>query len=165
METGRYIILLGTNLGNRLEALKTAEKLISEEIGPVEISSQVYETAAWGNTDQSAFLNKVISGKSGLKPDEVVSRALLIEEQMGRVRKEKWEPRKIDIDLLFFEDQVISTPDLTIPHPRLHLRRFTLAPLSDIFPDFSHPVLGKTISQLLAEVNDPLPVNLFSEYQ
>jgi 2-amino-4-hydroxy-6-hydroxymethyldihydropteridine diphosphokinase len=161
-DSRNYIILLGTNTGDRLMALKTAEERIQREIGPVVVSSAIYETAPWGKTDQHSFLNKVISGYTKLDPVHVVRASLAIEESMGRKRRVKWEPRTIDIDLLFLDDQVVTADEVTIPHPMLHLRRFTLVPLFDIFPDFRHPVLDKTIAQLLAEVEDTLPVKPFN---
>lgn len=159
---GRYIILLGANTGDRFKSIKTAESFIDAEIGPIDIFSPVYETAPWGKTDQHAFLNRVVSGLTASDPAEIVSKSLAIEEKMGRKRMIKWEPRIIDIDLLFMDDQVLNSALVTVPHPMLHLRRFTLVPLFDIFPEFRHPVSGKTVRQLLEEVEDPLTVQPFT---
>lgn len=159
----RYIILLGTNLGDRLAQLNSACTFVSERVGRVEIKSSVYETDAWGFEEQPAFLNQVISGMTAFSPEELISELLSIERDMGRVREGKWQPRLIDIDLLFLDDLHISTEKLELPHPMLHKRRFTLLPLSEIFPDFRHPVLRHTVSELLSLLDDPLEVRLYQK--
>jgi 2-amino-4-hydroxy-6-hydroxymethyldihydropteridine diphosphokinase len=159
----RFIILLGSNLGDRLLELETARRLINERIGVVDRSSSVFETEAWGNTNQAAFLNRVVSGRTPKNPHQVMQYALAIEEEMGRFREKKWAPRSIDIDLLFLDDQVITSPELTLPHPLLHQRKFTLVPLCEIFPDFRHPVLNLSMTELLAGLSDPLAVRIFPD--
>jgi 2-amino-4-hydroxy-6-hydroxymethyldihydropteridine diphosphokinase len=156
----RYIILLGSNVGDRMEELRLATEQISECIGVPDALSSVYETAAWGKTDQGPFLNCVVSGLTILDAFSVLKEALTAERKRGRIRGEKWSPRVIDIDLLFLGEQCMDSPELVLPHPMLHLRRFTLVPLCEIFPEFRHPVLGRTIRELLDTVEDPLPVHL-----
>ena len=147
-------ILLGTNLGDRLHLLDAAAKLIEAEIGSFIRISSIYETAPWGVLDQPSFLNQVIGLKTHLTPIEVLQVSLAIEHRLGRIRHEKWGARLIDIDMLYFEQEIIHTVDLTLPHPRLHERRFTLAPLAEIAPEFIHPILQKTNAQLLALCTD-----------
>ena len=154
-------LLIGGNLGNREENLRRAADSIATKVGAVVQASSIYETEAWGIQDQPAFLNQVLAVKTNLDPGQVLQAILAIEEEMGRKRKEKFGPRTIDIDILFFGNLVAKQTDLTIPHPQLHLRRFTLEPLNEIAPGLVHPVLQKTISQLLEESNDPLVVKKF----
>lgn len=148
-------------MGERLKELELARKRIGEQIGNLEVSSSIFETAAWGNTDQSPFLNQVVSGFTGKSAQEIMTEALAIEHEMGRFREKKWAPRTIDIDLLFLDDQVISSPLVTLPHPLLHERKFTLVPLCEIFPDFRHPVLKLSMTELLTKLSDPLDVRVF----
>ena len=154
-------LLIGGNLGNREQNLRRATDSIDAKLGTVVQASSIYETEAWGMQDQPAFLNQVLLVETKLDPMQVLLAILSIEEEMGRKRKEKFGPRTIDIDILFFGNVVAKQTDLTIPHPQLHLRRFTLEPLNEIAPGFVHPVLLKTISQLLDESTDPLVVKKF----
>jgi 2-amino-4-hydroxy-6-hydroxymethyldihydropteridine diphosphokinase len=154
-------LLTGGNIGDRAASLAEAEKAIREYCGRVTSLSPVYETAAWGRKDQSAFLNQAICLETRLTADELLAAVLAIEQEMGRVRKEKNGPRLIDIDILFFNAAIIHHPGLTIPHPYIHERRFALQCVYDIAPDFIHPVFHKTITELLAECGDPLEVNKF----
>ena len=151
-------LLIGGNLGNREKNLEKARQLIAAEAGQVGKSSSLYETEAWGIQDQPPFLNQVLLVWTKLDPRQLLSTILDIEHQMGRERFEKFGPRSIDIDILFFNEEIIDEPGLTIPHPQLHLRRFTLQPLQELAPSFIHPVLNKSVSDLLAECPDPLAV-------
>ena len=153
---------LGTNLGDRLLNLTTAEGLIYFKLGPILEKSRTYETDAWGKTDQAAFLNKVIKISTALPPEQLLREIHEIEAFMGRERKERWGPRLIDIDILYYHREVIDTPDLTIPHPRLQDRKFVLIPLSDFAPDLLHPVLGKDTGALLRECRDTTEVRLYN---
>jgi 2-amino-4-hydroxy-6-hydroxymethyldihydropteridine diphosphokinase len=156
-------LLLGGNLGNRTLYLQQARKRIAAQVGPVMRSSSLYETAAWGNTDQPSFLNQVLEVQTELMPEEVLQRINAIEQELGRIRQEHWGSRVIDIDVLFYDDLVLQTQRLTIPHPQLHLRRFTLLPLVEVAPGLVHPVLGKSIAQLLEACEDKLEVQEFKE--
>ena len=151
-------LLLGSNLGKPTENLVSAKRLIAHRIGPLGRESSVYRSAPWGNVNQPEFLNQVIVAKTMLSPSESLRVVLEIELLMGRVRQVKWGPRLIDIDILFYDDQIVQSDDLTIPHPAMHQRRFTLTPLAEIAPQLMHPVLNKTMLQLLAECDDELTV-------
>ena len=151
-------LLIGGNLGNRQKNLEKAGQLITAKAGQVGKSSSLCETEAWGIRDQPAFLNQVIFLFTKLDPRQLLSTILDIEHQMGRERTQKFGPRAIDIDILFYNDAIIDEPGLTIPHPQLHLRKFTLEPLYEIAPSFIHPVLNKSISDLLEDCPDPLAV-------
>ena len=152
-------ILLGSNLGESKNHISDAISEIASDVGLVTAQSSLYQTAAWGKTDQPDFLNQVIEVKTELEPIRLLESVLLIEKKLGRERYEKWGSRIIDIDILFYDNQIVSLPNLTIPHPFLHVRRFTLLPLNEINSDFMHPVFKKTISQLLFDLDD----NLFVE--
>jgi 2-amino-4-hydroxy-6-hydroxymethyldihydropteridine diphosphokinase len=122
-------------------------------------ASSIYETAAWGKNDQPAFLNQVLEIETALSPPQLLKTILAIEENIGRVRQEKYGPRIIDIDILLFNDEVLHLPMLKIPHPQLQNRRFVLVPLAEIAPDLIHPVFKKTIAELLAICPDKLEVS------
>ncbi|UKJ06381.1 2-amino-4-hydroxy-6-hydroxymethyldihydropteridine diphosphokinase [Solitalea lacus] len=152
-------ILLGGNLGNRKENLEKAIKLINERVGGIEKCSSLFQTAAWGKTDQPDFLNQAI--KVNPKKSDVsviLSDLLLIEQELGRKRIEHWGARVIDIDILLFGNEIVNTQRLTIPHPQLPNRRFALIPLNEIASDVIHPVFHKTIANLLLECKDGLEV-------
>ena len=156
--TNKVYLLLGTNLGDRSKNLLVARDLLQITVGKIVQRSFTYETAAWGKTDQPNFLNEVVELSTLLTPQELLSGIHAIEEGMGRHREVKWGPRVIDIDVLFYSDCIIETETLVVPHPALHLRRFTLAPLADVAHDFIHPVFQKTVAQLFSQCDDPLPV-------
>ena len=141
-------------MGNSAEHLHAARQNIRHKLGIVTNASSMYKTAPWGNTNQQDFLNQVLELQTEVTPENVLETILQIEQEMGRTRLYKWEPRIIDIDILFASDVVMQTPELAIPHPLLHERRFTLVPLCEIAPEFIHPVLHKTIRQLLDVCND-----------
>lgn len=149
---------LGSNLGNRETNLLEARKLTEQKIGKIEDKSSLYLTQSWGKADQPDFINQVIKVTSDLKPSKVLEEILLIEKQLGRERKEKWGSRTIDIDILFYDDVCMNETDLTIPHPYLHQRRFTLEPLMELVPGLKHPVLNQTITQLYENLADNLEV-------
>lgn len=158
----RAYLLTGGNMGNRTANLQAAERLVNEMAGKVVGRSSLYETKAWGNTEQPDFLNQVLVIDTPLPAAELMARLMEIEQEMGRMRHEKYGPRLIDIDILFYNEDIIKTPHLTIPHPRLHLRNFTLEPLFELAPHLVHPVFGKTIAQLFNESPDTLNVKKFS---
>ncbi len=155
-------LLLGSNMGNRTDSLRAARDFIEDRIGQIEKYSPIYETAAWGKVDQPAFLNQVIAVNSKiLDPQIVLTEILAIEKNLGRIRDEKWGQRIIDIDILFFGDLILEDNNLIIPHPQLQNRMFTLAPLKDLAPNFVHPVLHLTISQLIKICKDNLLVRKY----
>jgi 2-amino-4-hydroxy-6-hydroxymethyldihydropteridine diphosphokinase len=154
----RAILSLGSNVGDRLQHLNDAKKQLVNNGCTVLKESSVYETEAWGNKEQAAFYNEVIQVETEKSAQELMSLLLDIEKSLGRIRKEKWEPRTIDIDILFFNDDIIHKEHLSIPHPHLHERRFVLIPLHEILPNLIHPVFKKTISELLRDLKDSLQV-------
>lgn len=156
-------LLIGGNLGNREDNLSTAIKLIEEHCGTLAKSSSIYETAAWGMTEQPTFLNRALEISTSFNARQLLRKILKIEKMMGRVRNEKLGPRTIDIDILLYENDVHDLPFLKIPHPELHNRRFALVPLAEINPELQHPVLKKTIAELLEECPDNLEVKKITD--
>ncbi len=151
-------ILLGGNIGKVAKQMDQATDLINKGVGKVVRQSADYQTAAWGKNDQPDFLNRVLIVGTKLNADDLLKSCLAIENKMGRQRTYKNAPRIIDIDILFFNKEIVNKNDLQIPHPYLHQRRFTLVPLNELSPGFKHPKTGKTIHQLLLECEDTLTV-------
>ncbi|HLO90209.1 MAG TPA: 2-amino-4-hydroxy-6-hydroxymethyldihydropteridine diphosphokinase [Lentimicrobium sp.] len=150
-------LLLGSSLGSRELYLHDAKNIISEKVGEVVQSSSLYETAPWGSSDTTPFLNQVIQIQTQLLPEKLLSTLLEIEKALGRTRGNiRNEPRTIDIDILYYGDLVINQQNLTIPHERLHQRRFVLTPLAEIAPELLHPVLKMTNARLLEICEDTL---------
>jgi len=154
----RIYLLLGSNMGNSRQQLITAIKLINKKIGKVTRQSNLYVTAAWGNTNQPDFLNQVIVVESKLAAVQTMQTILGIEEEMGRIRTVKNAPRIIDIDILFYNKDVIEEKILSVPHPQIPNRRFVLIPLNELSPNFKHPVFQQSIHHLLKICKDPLNV-------
>lgn len=151
-------LITGGNLGHKLYHLAQAKAYIELRIGPVLQSSEIYETQSWGIEEQPSFLNQVLKVATQLEPEELLREILEIEIQMGRKREKKWASRVIDIDILFFNQEIIEQKGLSIPHPQIPYRNFVLIPMAEIAPDFVHPILNKTIFELLKESTDTLKV-------
>lgn len=154
----KIFLLLGSNLGDRENYIRQARDLINQQIGFVELCSSLYETAAWGKTNQPNFLNQVIRLRSGMTALKLLKSIWSIEDDLNRTREERWGARTIDIDILFYGSEIINLPELIIPHKLLQERRFVLMPLDEIASDMNHPVLQKTIHQLLLDLIDDLSV-------
>jgi 2-amino-4-hydroxy-6-hydroxymethyldihydropteridine diphosphokinase len=157
-------LLIGGNLGDRWQNLADCRDLLESQIGEVDMQSRIYETAAWGKVDQNDFLNQVLVIRTMLDPQSVLKKIHSIEQYLGRVRHEHWGERLIDIDILFYNDDIVNSPLLKIPHPQIPFRKFTLTPLMEIAPELVHPLLHKTIWQLYQNCNDKLPVSEYVEY-
>ena len=153
-------LLLGSNLGDSSEVLRRPIFEIEKSIGSLLRSSGVYKTKAWGIENQPDFLNQVLEVESNLNPESMLKEINAIEKRLGRVRYEKWHERVIDIDILYFGNHIINTADLQVPHPENQNRKFVLAPMREIAPDFVHPILGQTQIELLKSSKDPLSVDL-----
>lgn len=151
-------LLLGSNQGDTAQNLASAAENIETQAGEIKLRSSLYRSAAWGMEQQPDFINQVLEIASTKTADDLLKILLEIEEGMGRVRTLRWGPRIIDIDLLFYGDEVWDTTQLRLPHPAIAQRRFTLVPLAEIAPGLVHPILKKSVSQLLDECNDPLIV-------
>jgi len=146
-------ISIGSNLGDRISTCREAIKKMAELCDIVEISS-LYETEPVGKEDQPNFINCAVKTRTDLSPQELLERLNSIEDTLGRVRDEKWGPRTIDLDIIFYYDLVINEKDLIIPHPRAHLRRFVLEPICEIAPDYRHPVLNQAVGALIKKCED-----------
>lgn len=151
-------LLLGSNLGNKKQHINQAGEGIKKEIGEITAGSALYKTAPWGKTDQPDFINQAIKVATFLTPQQVLDQIFHIEKSLGRERTAHWGSRVIDIDILFYGNEVVNDPRLTIPHPHLHNRAFALLPLLEIAPEFIHPVFKQSIRQLRTKLSDNLSV-------
>ncbi|MCF8230764.1 MAG: 2-amino-4-hydroxy-6-hydroxymethyldihydropteridine diphosphokinase [Bacteroidales bacterium] len=165
-------LLLGSNLGDREQLLEDATKKMQSRCGKLMQYSSIYESEPWGFDDNHNFLNQVVVIHTELSPHKLLKEILAIEEELGRVRKnQQMASRVIDIDILFYGEQILEDTALHIPHPKIQDRRFTLIPLLELAPQKSHPVLKKTISRLYHDCSDNLKVmsyfdrSLFSNYE
>jgi 2-amino-4-hydroxy-6-hydroxymethyldihydropteridine diphosphokinase len=143
---------LGTNLGDRPANLRSAIRALPPEVKVV-TESKIYETPPWGVENQPAFLNMAVECETGLAPESLLKYIKRLEIRLGRKSSFRWGPRLIDLDVLFYDNLIFKSEMLTIPHPHLHERAFVLVPLADIAPDFVHPVLKRTIKELLTSVD------------
>jgi 2-amino-4-hydroxy-6-hydroxymethyldihydropteridine diphosphokinase len=155
-------LLIGGNLGNRSANLKKAILLIDQTCGKIVQTSAIYETAAWGLTNQPAFYNQAVKLQTNLPPELLMEKLLAIETKMGRVRKKKLGPRIIDLDMLFYNQIILESDSLTIPHPAIAQRRFALLPIAEIAANLIHPVYLKSMEDLLMECPDQLDVQKLS---
>lgn len=159
---GLVLLLLGGNLGDRADLLRQARGLLAQYAGKIVRQSALYESEPWGFVSPGWFMNQVIELETALPPLQLLSVTQQIEKSLGREKLPGagYASRTIDIDILFFGKQIIRTPGLVIPHPRLHERLFALLPLCEIMPDMEHPVLKKTLRTLLQECADAGKVRL-----
>lgn len=156
-------LLLGGNLGNKEENLQQAIHLLEQKLSSTAKKSSIYVTAAWGNENQPEFYNQAIEINTSFSAIDLLKIVLETEEQLGRKRtNDKWQERTIDIDILFYNHELIDLPELKVPHPFIQERKFVLIPMNEIASNFVHPFLKKTIKQLLNECVDTLEVKLKS---
>jgi 2-amino-4-hydroxy-6-hydroxymethyldihydropteridine diphosphokinase len=154
-------IALGTNLGDRPANLRAAIRSMPPAVR-VLAESHVYETPPWGYEDQPAFLNMVFKAETKLGPEALLGYLKQLEVKLGREQNFRWGPRLIDLDILFYDDLVLNSPPLVIPHPRLHERAFVLVPLADVAPDLIHPIFKRSVREFLAEI-DPQGIVRFGD--
>ena len=155
-------LLLGSNLGDRADYLRQARTQLAASAGTIVAESGLYETAAWGREDQPAFLNQALALRTALSAEALLAACQATEQRAGRERLERWGSRTLDVDILLFGAEIIATPTLTVPHPRLAERRFALLPLAEIAGSRPHPQRGQTIAALLFACPDPLPAQAWA---
>ena len=159
-------LLLGSNVGRRMAHLGLALKLLEEKLGRSTRKSALYESEPWGRKDQGKFINQAVAFETDLDSLTILRICQAVEDQVGKKASVKWGPREIDIDILLLGNEVSENEDLTVPHERLTERRFALAPLHEIAPDLMHPVLQRSINDLLeacADESTVYPVNATNE--
>ncbi|MDP4854428.1 MAG: 2-amino-4-hydroxy-6-hydroxymethyldihydropteridine diphosphokinase, partial [Saprospiraceae bacterium] len=158
------VLSLGSNVGDRLNYLYLSKTEICNLIGPIQFTSNIYETEPWGVDNQDSYLNQVISVQTNLSPYELLNIIHQIEKDLGRIREIHYGPRTIDIDILYYGEIIIDIENLKIPHPHIQKRRFILVPLSEILPQMHHPLLKKTNQELLNMVKDEGKVTEWQPY-
>ena len=160
----KLYVLLGGNLGDKQQVFSEARARLNQQVGAITNQSAIYETEPWGFESDDIFWNQVLEISAAFSPEEVLQQTQQIEHELGRIRKAtQYDSRIIDIDILFYGDQVIKTENLIVPHPRIQERKFALVPLFEIAPVLIHPVFQKSIRQLLDECSDPLKVEKVTE--
>lgn len=156
----QVFLSLGGNLGNTQEIFEACYPLIENKVGAILQQSSLYRTAAWGLQDQADFVNQVLLVTTELIPEAILVAIQAIEKDFGRERKVTWGPRTLDLDILFVDNQIIQGADLQVPHPHIQDRKFILIPMHEIASDYEHPVLNKSIAELLLETKDTSAVTL-----
>jgi len=157
----RIFISLGSNVDHRRKYLAAARFQMANRGLRLVQKSQIYQTQAWGMTDQSPFLNQIVEITTELSPFELLQLLKSIEVSMGRKPREKWTKREIDLDIIYYGHQIVKSLELQIPHPYLYQRKFVLVPLCEIAPDFSDPQVGKTVKELASENTDQSHIELY----
>lgn len=158
----KVILLLGSNLGNRKQFLDKSMELIKSEVGSVLKVSSVYESEPWGFNSNNLFLNQAIIVETTYQPQTILKKLQKIEKELGRkIKSQTYQNRTIDIDILFYDKMQLESKNLIIPHPELHLRKFTLIPLIEIAGDYIHPVLGQRLDMLATNSADNKSVKIF----
>ncbi len=152
----KAVLCLGSNLGNRLTILNSAIQEIKKKIGKPVLKSSFYVTESWGKAGEPDYINMVLVLETDFSARMLLQKCLAIEQKAGRVRLDKYGSRTLDIDIIDYNGEVITEDDLEIPHPRMHLRKFVLLPLEEIWPDFIHPILNISVLQMLDKIDDKL---------
>lgn len=155
----KVYLLIGGNMGDRMANLDIALNLMELNLGAIIQISSRYETAAWGLTDQPNFLNQAVLMHTSLSANDLMQAILDVEKLMGRERTIPLGPRNIDIDIIYYNDEIINNESLTVPHPKITERRFVLLPMVEIAPHYIHPILSKSNTLLLKECGDSLAVH------
>lgn len=150
----KLVLIIGGNLGERELLLHQTNNLLADYFGDPELKSKVYETAAWGGKSTGLYLNQVLVYSTDAEPRQVLKNIQKIENLLGRQREVKWGDRTMDIDILYYGDRMLDSPEIQIPHPFLSKRRFVLTPLAEVLPDYLHPLLKKTNTELLEDCQD-----------
>jgi 2-amino-4-hydroxy-6-hydroxymethyldihydropteridine diphosphokinase len=156
----QVFLSLGGNLGNTQEIFEACYPMIENKVGAILEQSSLYRTAAWGLQDQADFVNQVILVETALMPEAILVAIQSIEKDFGRERRVTWGPRTLDLDILFVDQQIIQTANLQVPHPHIQNRKFILIPMHEIAADYEHPLLNKSIADLLLETEDTSAVNI-----
>lgn len=156
-------ILLGSNMGNRLGYIQFAKYFLNKDLGNITKESNLYETKAWGYKSKKDYINQIVLLETKLPPKELMQQLLLIEQKAGRKRFNKMTDRTLDLDILYYNEEIIDTKDLRIPHPKIQERKFVLQILNEIAPNYLHPILLKKNSELLDICPDKLEGKIFSK--
>ena len=157
----QVIIGLGGNTGDRIKNLLLAGGLLVERVGRIVEFSPIIESEPWGFQSENCFLNQILIMETALSPSKVLEECLAIEQTLGRQRTVDYSDRRMDIDILFYDDLVIAEEGMIIPHPRLHERLFILMPLVHLRPDFIHPILGLSTKKMLESCSDTTKTNWY----